>query len=306
MRRVLAALTATFAALALALGPGAPPASADDELHVPWQFLPTAAYGAYHDAPGTNDWECRPSAAHPRPVVLVHGTFGNKSTNWQTYGPLLKNNGYCVFALTYGLPEGALPVADQLAGMTDMRSSARELAAFVDRVLEATGASEVDLIGHSQGTLMPQYYVKHLDGARHVDRYISLAPLWHGTEVAPRLVVDLLRTVFAGSVPYCVACGQFQPGSDFMAEVRADGVAVPGVEYVNVMTRYDELVVPWRSGIEEGMTNVVIQDRCPQDYAEHFQIAADPNAARVVLNHLDPAHAEPVRCRVQLPFVGGL
>ena len=39
---------------------------------------------------------------HPRPVVLVHGTAGNRSTNWQTYGPLLKNNGYCVFALDYG------------------------------------------------------------------------------------------------------------------------------------------------------------------------------------------------------------
>ena len=47
--------------------------------------------GSDTDAPGTNDWSCKPTAAHPEPVVLVHGTFGNKSTNWQTYGPLLAN-----------------------------------------------------------------------------------------------------------------------------------------------------------------------------------------------------------------------
>ena len=73
-------------------------------LPVPYNFLPAAIFGGAPNAnaPGTNDWSCKPTAAHPRPVVLVHGTLGNRSTNWQTYGPLLKNNGYCVFSLTYG------------------------------------------------------------------------------------------------------------------------------------------------------------------------------------------------------------
>lgn len=155
MRRAFVVLTALIAAAGTFLV--APAATAADPLPVPYQFLPTALLGGLPDAdaPGTNDWTCRPSAAHPRPVVLVHGTGGNRSTNWQTYGPLLKNNGYCVFALTYGstLP---LPYPGALGGFGDMRASARELGEFVDRVLSATGAEEVDLVGHSQGTLMPQ------------------------------------------------------------------------------------------------------------------------------------------------------
>jgi triacylglycerol lipase len=94
-------------------------------------------------------------------------------------------------------------------------------------------------------------------------------------------------------------------GSAFINKLRAGGVAVPGVNYVNIMTKYDELVAPYTSGSEPGMTNIVLQDYCKQDFTEHFEVAADKNASIFVLNALDPAHPRPLVCSLVLPFVGG-
>src|SRR5438309_586819 len=69
-------------------------------------------YGYVHASPtasppGANNWSCKPSAAHPYPAVLVHGTFGDMSDSWQALSPLLYDNGYCVFALNYGSYNGS-------------------------------------------------------------------------------------------------------------------------------------------------------------------------------------------------------
>ncbi len=302
MRR-LSWFPAVLATVSLLVGPAA---AGGDKYPVSYNFLPSAVVGGIRaDPPGANLWRCRPTAAHPRPVVLVHGTFGNRSTNWQTYAPLLANHGYCVFALTYGVDPTGVPGSETFGGMTRMQDSARQLKQFVARVLRATGAAKVDLVGHSQGTLMPNYYVKFLGGAKHVKRYVSLSPLWHGTRVAEPAAI--FAPVFGAddeSTPVCVACGQFAAGSAFMKRMRRGGVAVDGVDYTNILTEYDELVVPYTSGHQRGMRNVVVQHHCATDHTDHFEMGADPVASVVVLNALDPRHARPVPCAVVAPFVG--
>src|SRR5918998_3698884 len=150
--------------------------------------------------PGANDWTCKPSAAHPYPVVLVHGTFGDMTVSWNLISPRLKRDGYCVFALDYGH-----------RGTDPIEGSAAQVSDFVDRVLAATGARRVSLVGHSQGGMMPRYYLKFLGGAAKVDDLIGLAPSNHGTA----------NPLAAPAGFACPACRQQAAGSAFLANLNA-------------------------------------------------------------------------------------
>lgn len=263
--------------------------------------------------PGANDWNCNPSSAHPRPVVLVHGTFANMGENWGTLSPLLKNNGYCVFALTYG----ETPLSNGLVyGIDSVADSAAELGAFVDQVLAATGASKVDIVGHSQGGMMPNYYIKFLGGAAKVDKMVGLAPDNHGTDVSGLLrLANLLSDVFPGlSDAIYGAIEDNAPGltdqkfdSPLIQQLNSVPDTVAGVKYTVIATRYDTVVTPTSSAFLSGpgVKNLYVQDKCFLDFADHVAIAFDHVALREVLNALDPAHARGTICTVVLPFLGG-
>src|SRR5437773_2068318 len=59
-------------------------------------------YNPSQSPTGANDWSCKPSQAHPEPLVLVHGLGANMAQNWGYMSPALADQGYCAFALTYG------------------------------------------------------------------------------------------------------------------------------------------------------------------------------------------------------------
>lgn len=167
--RVMKAWTQTVvptldAALAVSAATPAPAAAAAPRLPVVYSGAAATINATLHpdtSPPGANNWSCRPSAAHPEPVVLVHGTIENMTDNWYTLSPLLHDSGYCVFALNYGQQPQihvGLPGSTKPGGTAPVAESAGRLAAFVKRVLAATGASKVDIVGHSQGGMMPRYY----------------------------------------------------------------------------------------------------------------------------------------------------
>lgn len=249
------------------------------------------AYGGWNDA------GCVPAPAHPRPVVLVHGTGANAIDNWLGLAPYLSHRGWCVYSDDFG----ELPGVPLFAGLAPIEDSAAELAAFVDEVLATTGADEVDLVGHSQGGMMPRHYLRHDPGAAgKVNALVALAPSTNGTTLLGlTALLDLvpgLREAIDGSAP---ALTQQVAGSDFLTALNADGYTVPGVDYTVIATRYDEIVTPYRSQFihEPGVRNVLVQDLCPLDLAEHATLGlADPVAWHEVTNALDPAHAEPTTC----------
>jgi triacylglycerol esterase/lipase EstA (alpha/beta hydrolase family) len=304
MRRT-PAFAVTSALIALVLASGAASAAAD-----PMPVIYNGVAGYAHASPtasppGANDWSCRPAAAHPRPVVLVHGTFADMSDSWQALSPLLANHGYCVFALNYGAHGGS----EQLGvyGVGDIAESARQLSAFVNRVLRSTGARRVDLVGHSQGGMMPRYYLKHLRGASKVRNLIGLSPSNHGTTLDG---IFTLGEYFPGAGAFltdCPACEEQRAGSPFITELNSGGETVPGVRYTMIQTSYDEVVTPYSSAFLSGpdVTDILLQDQCPLDFGDHLSMPYDHIADADVLNALDPADPVHPACTPVLPLAGG-
>jgi triacylglycerol lipase len=260
--------SATFAALLAALAIAAPASAASPP-------------------PAGANLPCHPTAAHPEPVILVHGTAENMFDNWQAMAPALKAAGYCVYAFDYGSYNGSGVLG--VYGIGPIEHSAQELAAEIGTVLAQTGASRVDLVGHSQGGMMPRYYLKNIDAAK-VDDLVALSPSNHGT-------TNQLASPLGGA---CPACAQQAAGSSFITQLNAGDETPGSVDYTNIATRYDEVVTPYTSDFlaadGNAVTNITLQDKCPSDTAEHLRTPYDAAAIQITLNALgrsgpaDPAY----------------
>ncbi|MBT2420292.1 alpha/beta fold hydrolase [Streptomyces sp. ISL-22] len=263
---------------------------------------------------GANDWSCRPTRKHPRPVVLLHGSAANAYNNWSMLSPWLKRQGYCVFAPNYGGAPGS-----PFKATGPIPESARQVAGYVDRVLKATGARQVDLVGHSQGGgPTPRWYLRFEGGTdpahpkrNKVRSLIALAPSNHGGTVSG---IGTLTTKLGLNPTVSAVVGQAwsdqMVGSEMNRKLDRGGDTQPGVRYTVIATRYDEFATPYHNsfltaGPGATVKNILIQDVCPQDVSEHLSLAYDSNAAQLVSNALDPAHAQPVRCGLSLPVLGG-
>jgi len=258
--------------------------------------------------PGSDIWSCRPSASHPFPVILVHGTLANENFSWQALSPMLANAGYCVYAFNYGANAST---AGHFYGLADIVQSARQLDAFTTKVLAATGAARVDLVGHSQGGMMPRYYIQFLGGAAHVHMLVGLAPSNQGTTVDG---LGTLASLFGDiglpvlSLAGCVSCTHKLVGSTFLQHLNAGGGLSTAVRYVVVESKFDEVVTPYRNAFLPAalnVQNILLQDQCSTDFTEHLGIIYDPVALQDVMNALGPDHPgfKP-SCSVVLPVVG--
>jgi pimeloyl-ACP methyl ester carboxylesterase len=303
------ALVAAAAVTVLLASAFAIPARAATELPVNYDFIAGATATALAPdtpPPGANNWSCQLTAAHPDPVILVHGTFANMDDNWQAASPLLADNGYCVYAFNYGGTSATSPIQ----GIGDIAASAAQLGSFVNTVLASTGAAKVDLVGHSQGGMMPRYYLNFLGGASKVNDFVALAPSNYGTTLDGITSLVTLLGV-AGEIngaltSVCPACVEQEQGSAFLAGLNA-APTVAGVHYTVIESVDDEVVTPYTNAFlpaAANVTNITVQHQCVLDGSDHLEIAADPIAMADMLNALDPSAPVHVPCLVVLPVTG--
>jgi triacylglycerol esterase/lipase EstA (alpha/beta hydrolase family) len=198
-------------------------------------------------------------AAHP-PVLLVPGTTLNPATDF-SYGwePTLRQLGYPY--CTINLPGNA---------MADIQTAGEYVVSAI-RTMHAAYGGRIDIIGHSQGGMVPRWALRFWPDTRAmVDDLIGLSPSNHGT---------------LDAIPLCeVGCAasiwQQRSNAKFIVALNSRTETFAGVSYTDLYTLTDEVVVPnfgpdASSSLHGGggaITNAAIQTVCPTDPTEHIGI----------------------------------
>ena len=199
------------------------------------------------------------------PVIIVAGTFAGQPAASVFYAPMaarLRADGYQPYI--FGLPT---------SGTQDIALTAQALNTYADQVRAQTGATRVDLIGHSQGGLVARHYVKYLGGSSEVDALISLGAPHYGTAVA-----NVAKLFGLGNCIGITACVQMSIGSTYLADLNAGDDTIGAVRYTNIVSANDEVVIPYRTGwlADDGNNvNVHVQSPCFLRIVGHVGLALD-------------------------------
>ncbi|HEY5454114.1 MAG TPA: hypothetical protein VIJ96_01460 [Acidothermaceae bacterium] len=205
------------------------------------------------------------------PIILVPG-YGGSDTMLQTLANRLHSAGRTTILL-------ALP--DDATG--DLNVQAGILAARVAQALNA-GAPSVDLVGYSAGGIVIGLFVAA--HPKEVRQVVTIGSPLHGTQIAALAV-----TLNVSSSICPTACRQMAPGSSVLVSLDAAEPARTGVPWTSMWTTDDQVVLPPDSARFTGATNIVLQQVCADDTANHLNLPADPLVAGLTLRALDTSGA---------------
>lgn len=222
--------------------------------------------------------------ADREPVLLVPGTTETPAEFSWNYVPELQKQHIPVCTVT--LPDNA---------MGDIQTNG-EYVVHAIRAMHARSNHKVDIIGHSQGGMVPRWALKFWPDTRgEADDLIGLAPSNHGT-------LDSAVVCATGCGP---AFRQQGMGSHFLKALNSGPETYPGISYTQVASRYDEVVTPnigqhGSSFLHTGsgqIANVQTQSVCPLNVSEHLTTGtSDPVGYTAVVDALThPGPANPTR-----------
>lgn len=168
------------------------------------------------------------------PILFVHGYLGS-SANWETMKQRFIADGWQDFEL----------YSYNFSFISSNATTAAEIRDHVDDIIAKTGATKVDIIAHSMGSISSRYYLKNLGGSSKIDAWVSLAGPNHGT--------DDVENQKCGTTP----CSEIIPGSTFLLALNA-GDETPGLSrYGTWRSPCDTTINPDESVILAGATNTL-------------------------------------------------
>jgi hypothetical protein len=276
MRRVAILITAVLVALGVTLAPTGASASVGSgpPLDVPAATL-AAALTCHGD----------PTRSTGTPVLLVPGTTLTADVNFSwNYEKVFSAAGRAWCAIT--LPHNA---------MSDIQVAGEYVVSGI-RALHAAAGTRIDVLGFSQGGMVPRWALKYWPDTRSmVDDMVGIDPSNHGT-------LDADAICLPGCAP---AFWQQRSNSAFLKALNTGPETWAGISYTQMYTATDEVVVPnigpaASSALHTGagsISNVLVQSICPVHVADHLTMGTfDPLAYALVLDALDhPGPARPAR-----------
>ena len=166
------------------------------------------------------------------PILFVHG-WSESASLWNTMIGRFEKDGYA---------KSALSAYSYNTATSNKTLAETEVKSRVETLLKNNpGATKVDIIAHSMGSLNTRWYIKFVGGESKVDDWVSLGGPNHGTETA--------------NTCSQTSCVEMRVGSKFLSELNA-GDETPGtVSYGTWWSPCDEIINPDSSVALSGATN---------------------------------------------------
>lgn len=201
----------------------------------PSESAPDAAVGVTIDAALATD---APAPGLVTPILFVHGING-EAAEFDALKARLVADGWPsarLFAYTFEDPSWGCNV-----------DNAATIGGWVDMIRATTGASKINVIAHSMGTLSSRHFVKALGGTDKLERYITLGGMHHGLSSS-------CYATFPGAP--CVWRELCETG-DFVEALNADPSTPGNLHWVSIYGTADE-TVPNASSHLEGAENIEV------------------------------------------------
>ncbi|MHA2305013.1 MAG: esterase/lipase family protein, partial [Candidatus Hodarchaeales archaeon] len=196
------------------------------------------------------------------PILFVHGWTKDK-TDWESMTTWFQSDGWAETKLFSNNFDDTNNCSD--AAHID---HAKKIKGWVDEILNQTGATKIDLVGHSSGGLSSRYYAKFLNGIEKIDDLVTLASPNHGTthiDGAPcfsapnNLHLFLIELNEGDETPGGILNDTLGDRVDLTLETTYNGTHIPGnINYTSIYSVDDTPMVPYDSPILEGAYNIEI------------------------------------------------
>ncbi len=205
--------------------------------------------------------------AHRGAILLVPGTFATAEVNWSwNWQKLLPTMGWAACTIT--LPQ---------TGAGDIQANTEYVVSAI-RMLAQRSGRPIAVMSHSQGGLEARWALRWWPDTRaDVDKVITLGAPNYGA---------LYPDQHCTAPDSCSASlWQMRSDSKFLAALNRHAGTF-GVPWTSITTSADTIFVAPSAARLPGASNILVQQLCPSDQAQHNNLPYDGPTSGIVLDAL--------------------